>query len=367
MDAKKKALAVEKARLDKKYGHGTGAVGSDEVKFDVYPTGILSLDYALGTGGYGRGYCIEVFGPEDIGKSSAIGLSAIRGAQSKNALCGIIAVEPNWDKEWAARNGVDPELIVISRPDTGEEAFDILYDWVMGDLIDFVLFDSIGGLLKSTEIDTGKQDKRAKPSAGGQSPLVTWGVKRCVMPAWKLKKTIMYINQVRDKMDSQYSLFETPGGHAIKHSSSTRIQIKPKTNYTATIDDTRGVVYGRELIAEVARNKLAEGSRQRALFNYYQMDYDGFEVGIDIADDLIRVGKKTGVLEGSSWIHHDLFPEDKKGEHKLQGKAKVKEWMEANPKDYEKLREEILTVMVERKGLPNLEPEPNGGPDEQGV
>lgn len=368
--AQKKALEQEKLRLNKGYGHGTGALGSDPVKLDVWPTGILALDYALGTGGYGKGYIVEVFGPEDIGKSSAIGLSAIRAAQKEGALCGVIAVEPNWDTGWVSKNGVDLESVIIARPDDGEDAFNILYDWVMSDVIDVILFDSIGALLKGTEIDTGKPDKKAKPSQAGQSPLITWGVKRVVMPAFKRRKTILFMNQVRDKMDSMYSMLDSPGGHALKHSVSQRIQLKPKKVHTQTVDEDKGVVVGRELVAEIVRNKLSEGTKQRAVFDYWQMDTDDNRVGIDLADDLIRVGKKTGVISGTGWLYHELFPEDKKGEHKLQGKAKVREWLVENPKSYDKIRKQILEVMIERaEQPPNLDwvPETEEGDDDGDV
>ena len=343
-------LEQEKARLDKAYGHGTGALGSDPVKLDVWPTGILGLDYALGTGGYPKGYCIEVFGPEDIGKSSAVGLSAIRGAQKEGALCGIIALEPNWDKDWAKRNGIDPDLIVISRPDNGEDAFNILYEWVTGDLIDFILFDSIGALLKGTEIE--KDSGRAKPSQAGQSGLITWGVKRIIMPAWKARKTVLFINQVRDKMDAQYAMLDSPGGHALKHSCSQRIQLKPKSPFVETIEGDK-VIVGRELVAEIVRNKVAQGTKQRAIFEYIQKDTEERPVGVDLADDLIRTGKKTGVIEGTGWLYHDSFPGGK-----LQGRKKVKEWITKNPQEYDKLRAQIIDVMLDRRGAPNLEVEP---------
>jgi recombination protein RecA len=219
-----KKLSDEVARLDEEYGRNTGALGTDPSSLDVYPSGILALDFALGTGGIPRGYLTEVFGPEDIGKSSAVGLSAIRGAQSEGALCGIIAIEPNFDSGWVAKNGVDLERVAIARPDDGETAFNILYDWVSGDLIDLILFDSIGALLKGTEIET---EKGAKPSQAGQSPLITWGLKRVAPRAWKNKKSVILLNQIRDVMGTSYTMYESPGGHAVKHLTSTRIQLKP--------------------------------------------------------------------------------------------------------------------------------------------
>lgn len=351
--SKEKALEAEKARLDRTYGFRTGGLGSDKVKLKSYSTGILSLDYALGTGGWPKGYLVEVFGPEDIGKSSAIGLSAIRGAQKEGALCGIIALEPNFDDAWAEKNGVDPNGVVIARPKNGEIAFNILYDWVTGDLLDLILFDSIGALLKGTEIEV--DGKVAKPSQGGQSPLITWGVKRVVMPAYHNDKTVIFLNQVRDVMSSPYNSLDSPGGHALKHSCSQRIQLKPKNRYTATVDGVSGVTTGRELIAQIVRNKLSEGTGQRAIFDYHQKDTDENTVGVDLADDLIRTGKKTGVLQGNSYLRHHLFPQNKSGECQLHGRKAVAEWMKNNPKELDQIRDEILDVMLKREGSPQFE------------
>jgi recombination protein RecA len=321
---KLKRLRQEAERLNKKYGHLTGSVASDPVDFDVIPTGILSLDYALGTGGWGRGYIVEVMGPEDIGKNSAIAYSAIREAQKMGLFTGIVAVEPNFDPDWAAKHGINNDMLAIARPDDGEDAFNILYDWTKDDLIDLIVFDSIGALLLGREIES---DTGAKPSAMGQAGLITWGVKRVAPIAWKRRKVVMFLNQVRDVTGTSYTVYDSPGGHALKHSTSTRIQIRPKNEYSLGSGDDK-VVVGRELVAEVKRNKLAEGSKQRALFDFYIKSTDEYgPVGIDKADDLVRVGKKTGIIKGSGWLEHHLFPKTKKGEHKLNGIKAVGEWL----------------------------------------
>ena len=109
--------AAEAARLEKKFGHKTGAIGSATFNMKVVPTGSLALDYALGIGGWPLGHPVEVFGAPDIGKSSVIGFSAIRSAQSLGLLCGMIALEPGFDKDWAIKNCIDPDGLVIARPD----------------------------------------------------------------------------------------------------------------------------------------------------------------------------------------------------------------------------------------------------------
>jgi recombination protein RecA len=336
-----KKLTEEIARLDKEYGHNTAALASDPVKLNVFPSGILALDYALGVGGLPRGQLIEVFGPEDIGKSSAVGLSAIRGAQSEGALCGIIAVEPNFDLGWAKKNGVDTDKVILVRPDDGETAFNILYDWVTGSVLDLILFDSIGALLKSTEIEVETAGRQAKPSAAGQSPLITWGIKRIVVPTWKKNKTVIFLNQIRDVMGTSYTMYSSPGGHALRHLSAARIQLKPGSGKDYEKIDGDSVLVGREIIAEVVRNKLHEGTRQRAIFQYWQKDNENGKVGVDLAEDVIRTGKKTGVITGTGWYHCDLFPDG----GKLQGKPAVKRFLDENPEAYRELRKRVLASM----------------------
>lgn len=350
----KKLLEQEAARLNKTYGQNTAVLGSTQVKLKVHSTGILALDYALGTGGWAKGYCYEVFGPEDIGKSSAIGLSAIRGVQADGGLAAVIAVEPGWDDKWVARNGVNGDHVLITRPDNAEDAFNMLFDFVENDLIDLIVFDSIGALLKGTEIDNGKEgDKRAKPSAMGQAGLITWGVKRCVMPAYKRQKTIIYLNQVRDVTSSQYDMLESPGGHALKHSVPIRLQLKPGSKKeTATIDGTSGVIVNRDIIAEVVRNKLNEGTKQRGIFKFNQKDWEGSGVGVDRVEDIIRTGKKCGVIEGTSYFESSLW------EGKLHGRKAVAKHFEENPQVYLDLRDQIIDVMIKRQGDPNFKVTP---------
>lgn len=341
---KLKRLQEESKRLDKSYGHQTGGLGSDEVKLNVTSTGILSLDYALGTGGWPKGYVAEVFGPPDIGKSSIIGLNGIRCAQEAGDLCGIIAMEPNFDREWAVKNGVDPELLAIARPDSGEKAFNILYDWVKDDLIDFIVFDSIGALLRGSEIET-ETGKAAKPGAGGQAALITWGIKRVVSPAWKNNKTIICLNQVRDVMSSTYSMVDSPGGHALKHASSIRLQLKPGRNKYL---DSDKVMVGREIVGEVVRNKLSEGTKQRALFDFYQKATDTHSIGVDFVDDIIRTGKKTGIIQGSTWLTSDLW------EGSIQGAPALGQKLREEPKLYNEIRNGVLERMFQVEGIPTI-------------
>lgn len=340
-----KELAVKEAkRLEQKFGHKAGAIGSTAEKLDVIPTGILALDYALGTGGWPRGQVVEVFGPPDIGKSSVLGFSAIRNAQARGMLCGIVAMEPNFDPQWAYKNGVEPETVVIGRPNNGEEAFAMLHDWVRGDSpVDFILFDSIGAVLKQIEI--GDEKKEGKPNQGGQSNLITWGIKAALMPVWKNRKSVMLLNQVRDNMKSPIpGQVESPGGWALKHSATMRVQLKPAGGAIEKGSGENKVMIGQKLVAVVQRNKMNEGSRRRAEFYFYQMNTEDHPLGIDMPEDVRNTAIRTQVIKrAGGYYSHPSFPGEK---HQIQSKESVDEFLLENPDAVETIRNDVIHAML---------------------
>jgi recombination protein RecA len=330
-------------RFERKYGHKAAATGRFQVAQDVTSTGILSLDFALGTNGWPAGTVIEVFGPPDIGKSSIIGFNAIVEAQKKGNICGLVAMEPGFDPAWAEKNGVDLDKLVIGWPDNGEDAFNMLYDMVMDDDIKLIVFDSVGAILRPAEAgDSGR------PGAGGQSALITWGVKRIASPAWKRRKTVILLNQIRDDMNSRIpGMVESPGGHALKHAAEIRVQLKPgKDRFTHKVDG-EDVIVGRSIVAVIKRTKKDEGSNKRAVFNHYSMETDEYPFGVDKETDIFNTAKRTGVFRaGGAWVYHDAFPEGK-----LNGTTKVIEWLKdkANATAVGRIRDEVLDKIQERK------------------
>lgn len=337
-----KRLEAEQARMEKKYGHRSAALGTAVFNDEPVSTGILALDYALGTGGWPRPSMIEVYGQPDIGKSSTIGLSAVKEFQKLGLVAGIVAYEPQFDPEWAFKNGVDPEQILIGRPDDGQEAFSMLHDWLRGDLIDFVLFDSIGAILRPSEAEEG-----GKPSQGGQAGLITWGVKAAAPIAYKRCKTVMYLNQIRDDMNARISgVYDSPGGHALKHACDIRIFVRPgRDKFTEKDTDgkeTYEVEVGKEIIARIMRNKHSEGSNKRASFYYFQKEKDGV-FGIDRATDAIRTGLRTGVIKRrGAYYDNPAFPENDKGERTLYGKEAIAEFINSEPTVVDQIRQQIL-------------------------
>lgn len=329
--------------LESKFGHNSASLGSKTVNLDVVPTGILALDYALGTGGWPLRHPVEVFGPPDIGKSSVIGHSALRNAQAMGKLCVLIALEPGFDPAWAEKNGVDVDNLVISRPNNGEEAFSVLYTVVAGDAhADFVVFDSIGAIVSEIE-----QQEDAKSRVGGQSKLITDGVKRILMPCWKNNVGVIFLNQVRDQMNSRIAgQVESPGGHALKHSAAIRVQLKQKGSpIKAKIQGEEDpVIIGRDLVAIIQRNKLSEGSQRKALFTYYQMETDDHPVGIDSVEDILNTAIRCGVIQKTGgWYRHRTFP------NKLNGVKVVAEHFADHPQCIPAIRDDVLRYMIEKQ------------------
>jgi recombination protein RecA len=342
----KARAAKEAARLSAKHGNRTGALASTQFRKRTVPTGVLALDYALGTGGWETGHPAMIYGPRDVGKSSVLGLSAIREAQKLDMTTGIIAVEPGIDDKWLIKNGVDPELVVVARPDDGEIAFQILREWCEGDIVDFMLFDSIGAILRQSE-----SGPDGKPNTGGASSLITWGVKNILQPCWKREKGVIFINQQRQDMNSRIpGQYSPPGGEAIQHANDTIIYLRPgRERFTVKEDDGSGkkfdLVVGQQLVAQIKRNKLSEGTGNKAVFNYYSAESELHAVGIDVGEDIINTGIRTGVIEkAGAYLRHPSFP--KKGDsNQIQGRESAKEFIVANPEVAEVIRKDVLEVM----------------------
>lgn len=327
-------------QYERKYGHRAAATGRFNHPTNVDSTGILALDYALGTGGWPDGTIIECFGPPDIGKSSIIGFNAVKEAQANGKMCGWVALEPGFDPAWAEKNGIDLDRLLIVWPNDGKEAFDMLFDMVQEPEIKTIVFDSIGAILRPSEAEVD-----GKPSQGGQSALITWGIKRIAPPTWKNDKTVILLNQIRDDMNARIpGLVESPGGHALKHAAEIRVQLKPgKERYTLKVHG-EDVIIGRQIVALIKRSKKDEGSGKRAIFDHYSMETEDAPFGIDRAADVVNTGKRTGVItSGGAWLYHEAFPDGK-----LQGKKAVAEYIEANPNIYSVLRDDILTVMSKK-------------------
>lgn len=343
-------------KANEKYGHKTAHTrGMEGYNHYIIPTGIMTLDYQLGTGGWRGGSMIEVFGPPSIGKTTIFGYSALSSAQKADMLTATILVEPEFDETWASRFGVNEEYNVLFRPNNAEEAMDMLRDLVFDADAQFILFDSLGALSQESE---QKEDGTKK--VGGASGLISWAIPRIMPRAYKNDVSVMFVNHIRDVQNSKFPAFYAPGGHAKEHAALMRIQVKPgKDKYTAMIDGEK-VMVGRSLIAQIVKGKAHGAMGKTAHFDFYHHDVEGMPFGIDRTTDVLNIGKLTKVIEpAGAWLKHDLFPDGK-----LNGKNAFAKWLGENPEAYDALHKEVIEVMRGRQAKRAAKPElkvVNGG------
>lgn len=337
------ALAQEQAsKINQRYGQKTAFIGPNPYATKSIPSPSLMFDYMSGLGGLPDNAPVEVFGAPSIGKTSVMGYGAIRNAQAMGKLTGVICLEPTYEDNWVVANGINPDYNVVAYPDNLDEAFEIYHDWVYGNVIDYILFDSLVG--STSEAD---QEEGAKARPGGQAKTITWNLQRTVMRQAKNGIGSMFINQQRDDQKARVAgMVDSPGGWALKHLAVMRIHLKPgKDRYMMKIDGQDKMI-GREIAAVFKKAKAHNALGNKANFDFYHVDTDGeYPFGVDVAKDIISAGMVAKVIESAgAWYKHKAFPGGK-----LQGKAKVSEFLADKPEVVDEIRTEVLDVMVQRK------------------
>lgn len=347
---KKNDMEALASQIQRSFGPEVAVVGGLQKALRTIPTGSLALDYELGIGGWPLGKLVGVFGPRDIGKSSMIGLNAVRNAQAMGLNVAWIALEP-FSEEWAMKNGVqiDEETgkldMLLTYPETGEEAFAIALKCIRSGVIDLLVFDSIGAVLSE-----GEMDEDGKPRQGGQAGLITWFVKGAAPAAYRNDCCVILLNQIRDNMSSRIpGVVQQPGGKALEHMESIIVQLKRgKGKYTIK-DNGTDVQIGTEVVAQILRNKEAEGTGKKAVFDYFSMQTEDYPFGIDQFNDVINTAMRTGVIKKAG-SYYDL-PNGKR----VQGQKSVAEYLEANPLELAEVREKVLQAMLNRNSKTPLE------------
>lgn len=347
---KRKAQAEKlAAKAVAKYGEKSAIAGFSGIKSKFFSTGSPTVDYMLGTGGVPNNAFVEVFGPPSIGKTTIFGFGVLKSVQAAGGITAVIATEPDFDEEWMVRHGVNPEYNVVFRPDTGEEAFSFLRELVYERDVDYVLWDSLAAT--SSE----KEQKSDVPQAFGNAALNAWGIKNVAVRAWKNQVGAMFINQVRDDKNSRIDgTVKSSGGHAVAHFMKIRIQLKPgkydkekfsiKVPSTETGKGTEDLFIGKEIRAVFLKNKAAEELGKQAVFDFYHIETNDHPFGFDIINDTLNIAKVSGVIKGSSWLSHEVFPDGK-----VQGTAKAKAFLEENPDALKKVQEDIYKRMLENE------------------
>jgi len=325
-DGKNKSVDLMVKEIQEKYGDGSimrlGNVAKVDV--DVIPTGSISLDLALGVGGIPRGRVIEVFGPESSGKTT-LALHIVSEAQKLGGVAAYIDAEHALDPEYAKKIGVKIDQLLISQPDTGEQALDILESLVKSGGVDIVVIDSVAALTPRAEIE-GEMDQQ---HVGGQARLMSHALRKLTAIVAKSKTSVLFINQLRQKIGIMFGNPETtPGGLALKFYSSVRIDIRR----SAQIQNGEKIVGNRTKV-KIVKNKVAPPFRT--------CEFDiMYNEGISRYSDVVNSGVRYGVLTKSgSWFNY--------GEVRLgQGIEGSRQFIKENPKVEKEIVDKIKKAAV---------------------
>lgn len=317
-----KQLDITTAEIEKRFGKGSimkyGDLGPD-LEVEAIPTGALSLDAALGIGGVPRGRIIEIYGPESSGKTT-LSLEILAEAQALGGVVAFIDAEHALDPSYAARIGVDIDEVLISQPDTGEQALEICDMLVRSGAIDVVVVDSVAALVPKAEIEGEIGDS----TVGLQARLMSQALRKLAGSLSKSKTTCIFINQLREKIGVMFGNPETtPGGRALKFFSSVRLDIR---RIEAIKKDSE--LIGNRVRVKVVKNKVAPPFKQAEFDIMYGTGISKEGTVLDMAVDL-GICQKSG-----AWYTY--------GEERLgQGRDSVKNYLSENPDLLQELTDKV--------------------------
>lgn len=325
---REKALDLALLQIEKQFGKGSIMRLGDQraqVKVPAIPTGALSLDIALGVGGVPRGRVIEIFGQESSGKTT-LSLSIVAQAQKQKGLAAFVDVEHALDPEYAKRIGVDTDNLLISQPDTGEQALEITETLIRSGAIDVIVIDSVAALVPKAEIEGEMGDSHI----GLQARLMSQALRKLTAAINKSKTCVIFINQIREKIGVMFGNPETtPGGRALKFYSSVRLEMR-KTQTITKGDE----IIGSGAKIKVVKNKVAAPFKQAEFDIYYDSGISWISSLLDVA-----VGNEI-IQQSGTWFSY--------GEKRLgQGKENVRRFLIDQPE----ITSEIERKVKEKVGL----------------
>jgi len=321
---KLKALENALSQIERNFGKGSVMrLGAKETEVvPAIPTGSLTLDIATGVGGFPRGRIVEIYGPESSGKTT-LALNAIAQAQKSGGVAAFIDAEHALDVAYAGRLGVDIENLLVSQPDTGEQALEIAETLVRSGAVDIVVVDSVAALVPKAEIEGDMGDSLP----GLQARLMSQAMRKLTAAISKSNATIIFINQIRMKIGVMFGNPETTtGGNALKFYASMRLDIRK----TDTLKEGQDAVGGRVRV-KIVKNKVAPPFRQ-AEFDIF------FNEGISKVGEIIDLGVEKGLIEkAGAWYSYA-------GSRIGQGRDTVKEFLKNNPEIALEIEQKIRDI-----------------------
>ena len=346
---KKKALEAAMSQIEKQFGKGSvmklGEFKAMEI--EAIPTGALSLDMALGIGGVPRGRIIEVFGPESSGKTT-LALHVIAEAQKMGGEAAFIDAEHALDPVYAKKLGVDIDNLIVSQPDTGEQALEITESLVRSGALDVVVVDSVAALVPKAEIDGDMGDSHV----GLQARLMSQALRKLASVINKSKSVIVFINQLREKIGVMFGNPETtPGGRALKFYSSVRLDIRKIETMKQD-----GEVVGNRAKVKVVKNKVAPPFREAEFDIVYGK-------GISKVGNILDLGVNLDIVNKSgAWFSYN-------GERIGQGRENAKKYLEEHPNitaEIEKrVRDSFSEAFEKSLGDEEIDPEQEKEPEDE--
>ena len=319
---KLKALQMAMEKIDKNFGKGAiMKLGDDKVEdVAVIPTGSVTLNMALGVGGYPRGRVIEIYGPESSGKTT-LAIHAMAEVQRQGGIAAIIDAEHAFDRFYAEKLGVDTDNLLIAQPDSGEQALDIADELIRSAAVDLVVIDSVAALTPKAEIEGDMGDNKV----GLQARLMSQALRKLTATISKTQTTCIFINQLREKIGVMFGNPETTtGGNALKFYASVRLDIR-RVSQIKNGDD----VIGNQVRVKVVKNKVAPPFK-KAEFDLM------FNEGISRVGELVDLGVEKGILQKSgSWFSYN-------GQKLAQGRDAVKNVLRDNPDLADEIEAKIM-------------------------
>jgi recombination protein RecA len=329
-DQRSKSLEVAISQIERQFGKGSIMRFNDgtQPQVEAIPTGSIALDLALGIGGVPRGRIIEIYGPESSGKTT-LALHIIAEAQKMGGMAAIVDAEHALDPVYAQRLGVDLDELLISQPDTGEQALEIAETLVRSSAVDVLVIDSVAALVPKAEIEGDMGDAHV----GLQARLMSQALRKLTGAISRSRTCVIFINQLRMKIGVMFGNPETTtGGNALKFYASVRMDIRRIETLKTGTDSI-----GSRVRVKVVKNKVAPPFRQAEFDIMYNE-------GISVAGSVLDVGTDLGIVRKSgAWFYLD---EDRLG----QGRENAKEFLKHNPEILETIRDRIKAASPELSG-----------------